>query len=194
VPSDTKTINSIYEEAMLLNRLIDDLQELTLAESGQLRLMRSATAPAQIVTTVVAAAAPQAAERGLTLRTEIDPDLPYINVDAQRIGQALRNLIVNAIAHTPPGGEVVVSAASTDESVTISVRDTGEGIAPDHLPHLFERFYRADSSRSRSTGGSGLGLAIVKQWVEAHDGTITIESELGSGSTFTITLPQSSNS
>ncbi len=191
VKPDAKTIESIYEEAMLLNRLIDDLQELTLAESGQLRLMRAATAPAQIITTVVAAAAPQAAERGLTLRTELDANIPTLNIDAHRIGQALRNLIVNAIAHTPAGGEVVVSAASTDEIVTLSVRDTGEGIAPEHLPHLFERFYRADPSRSRSTGGSGLGLAIVKQWVEAHGGTISVESELGNGSIFTITLPQS---
>lgn len=191
VQPDTKTIDSIYEEAMLLNRLIDDLQELALAESGQLRLMRAPASPAQIVSTVVAATAPQANERGLTLRTEVDPNLPALNVDAHRLGQALRNLIVNAIAYTPAGGEVVVSAAATDESVTLSVRDTGEGIAPEHLPHLFERFYRADSSRSRATGGSGLGLAIVKQWVEAHGGTIEVKSELGKGSTFTITLPNS---
>jgi signal transduction histidine kinase len=189
VKPDAKVINSIYEEAMLLNRLIDDLQELAQAEAGQLRLSRQPASPADLVTTVTAASAQQAAERGLALKANIAPNLPLINIDEHRIGQALRNLVANAIAHTPAGGQVSVSASVEGENVAIKVQDTGEGIAPEHLPFIFERFYRGDPSRSRATGGSGLGLAITKQWVEAHGGTITVESELGKGTTFTIALP-----
>jgi signal transduction histidine kinase len=189
VQADAKVINSIYEEAMLLNRLIDDLQELAQAEAGQLKLARQPASPADLVTTAVAAAIPQAAERGLTLKTELAPDLPLIAIDEQRIGQALRNLVANAIAHTPAGGEVMVSAVSNGENVVMSVRDTGEGIALEHQPFIFERFYRGDASRARTTGGSGLGLAIVKQWVTAHGGQIEVASEVGKGSTFTMTLP-----
>ena len=106
-----------------------------------------------------------------------------------RVGQVLRNLLNNGVAHTPSGGEITVSARAMDQEVAVSVRDTGSGIAPEHLPYVFDRFYRADKSRARQTGGAGLGLAIVKQLVVAHGGSISVESVPGQGSSFTFTLP-----
>jgi signal transduction histidine kinase len=101
----------------------------------------------------------------------------------------LGNLLSNALTHTPSGGEVVVAAQARESEVELSVSDTGEGILPEHLPYIFERFYRADKSRSRATGGTGLGLAIARQLVEAHGGRIEVESEVGQGTAFTFTLP-----
>ncbi len=109
--------------------------------------------------------------------------------DAERTGQILRNLLHNAITHTPPGGEIALRVHVSYDEVVISVQDTGEGIAAEHLPNIFERFYRADASRARATGGSGLGLAIVKQMVEAQYGRVEAQSSPGSGSCFTFTLP-----
>ena len=111
-----------------------------------------------------------------------------MDVDPERVGQVLRNLLNNALAHTPEGGTITVTARTAGEQVAVTVHDTGTGIAPEHLPHVFDRFYRADQSR-RKTGGAGLGLAIVKQLVIAIGGTITAESAPGQGSTFTFTLP-----
>jgi signal transduction histidine kinase len=180
---------SLHEEAMLLTRLVDDLQELALADAGQLRLARQRAELADIVRQATGGFEHEAAGKGVTLRTELAPDLPPVHVDAQRIGQVLRNLIENALVHTPAGGEVSVSARRAGAEVEVSVRDTGCGIAPEHLPYVFERFYRADPSRTRRTGGAGLGLTIVKKLVEAHGGTVRAESELGKGSTFTFTVP-----
>ena len=186
---ERSVIESLHEETLILNRLIDDLQELALADAGQLTLRRQPTALSDLITRVAAATGPQATDKGLTLRLDLAPDLPTLDLDPARIAQALRNLIVNAIAHTATSGEIVVSAAREESRIAIRVRDTGEGIAPEHLPFVFERFYRGDPSRSRSTGGSGLGLAIVKQWVTAHTGEVSVESEVEKGTTFTIVLP-----
>jgi signal transduction histidine kinase len=182
-------IESLHEEAMLLNRLVDDLQELSLAEAGQLRLVRQPVAPADVVHRATEAAGAQAAAKGVTLQTDLPQDLPLVNIDPQRIGQVLGNLLSNALTHTPPGGEIVVVARPGESEVEISVSDTGEGIPPERLPYIFERFYRADKSRSRATGGTGLGLSIAKQLVEAHGGRISVASQVGQGTTFTFTLP-----
>ena len=190
-------IDSLYEEAMLLNRLVDDLQELALAEAGQLRLERRPVAPADLVNKALEAVRAQAAARHVTLKADMPHDLPLVDVDPQRIGQVLGNLLRNALTHTPPGGEITISARQRPELATgagkswieLSVRDTGEGIPAEHLPYIFERFYRADRSRSRATGGTGLGLAIAKQLVEAHGGRIGVQSQVGQGTTFTFTLP-----
>ena len=182
-------IESLHEEAMLLNRLVDDLQELSLAEAGQLRLVRQPVAPADVVNRATEAAGAQAAAKGVTLQTDLPQDLPLVNIDPQRIGQVLGNLLSNALTHTPPGGEIVVVARPGESEVEISVSDTGEGIPPERLPYIFERFYRADRSRSRATGGTGLGLSIAKQLVVAHGGRIEVESEVGRGTQFTFTLP-----
>lgn len=184
-----EVIDSLYEEAMLLNRLVDDLQELALAEAGQLRLERRPVAPADLVNRAMEAARAHAAAEGIALQADVPEDLPLVDVDPQRIGQVLGNLLSNAMTHTPSGGDVVVAAKVRESEVEVSVSDTGEGIPPEHLPYIFERFYRADKSRSRATGGAGLGLAITKQLVEAHGGRITVESQVGQGTTFTFTLP-----
>jgi two-component system sensor histidine kinase BaeS len=117
-----------------------------------------------------------------------------VDVDPERIGQVLRNLLSNAVAHTPQGGEIAVTGRAGDGEVSVSVRDTGAGIPAEHLPYVFDRFYRADPSRARQTGGAGLGLAIVRQLVVAHGGTISVTSEPGQGSTFTFTLPTQTSS
>jgi signal transduction histidine kinase len=156
-----------------------------------LRLARRPAALAGIVEHAVTASRPQASARGVTLTTDLPQDLPKVEVDPERIAQVLRNLLGNAVAHTPEGGEVSVAARDGDERVTVVVRDTGTGIPPEHLPFVFDRFYRADPSRARQTGGAGLGLAIVKQLVLAHGGDISVTSQPGQGSTFTFTLPVS---
>ena len=181
-------IDSLYEEAILLNRLVDDLQELSLAEAGQIRLERQPVALADIVDRAVEAVRPRAEAEGVTLQVDLPEDL-LVDVDPQRIGQVLRNLLDNALTHTPSGGEITVAAHAEGQWVEVGVRDTGSGIAAEDLPYVFERFYRADKSRSRATGGAGLGLAIARQLVEAHGGRIWVESTEGEGCTFTLALP-----
>jgi signal transduction histidine kinase len=189
VEPERTVIDSLHEEAMLLSHLVDDLQELSLAEAGGLTLERQLVALADVVDRAIGAARPRAKAEGIALRVDLAEDLPLVDVDPRRIGQVLRNLLDNGLTHTGPGGEIVVDAHSDDEWVEVSVRDTGAGIAAEDLPYVFERFYRADRSRSRATGGAGLGLAIVKQLVEAHGGRIEVESEIGQGTWFTFTLP-----
>jgi signal transduction histidine kinase len=182
-------ISSIYEEAMLLSRLVTDLQDLTLAEAGQLRLQRVPIALEDVITKAVNALSLQADSKKISLCVDISSDLPLVEADAQRVGQILRNLLSNAIKYTPEQGEVRVSTQAGQREVQVSVRDSGVGIAAENLPSLFKPFYRADSSRTRETGGSGLGLAIVEQLVHAHGGRVTVESCVGQGTCFIFTLP-----
>jgi len=189
VESKPEVIGSLYEEAMLLNRLVDDLQELSLAEAGQLKLERQPVSPSDIVNRATEAARAQAAAKGIVLQSDLPEELPLLDVDPQRIGQVLGNLLTNALTHTPSGGKVIIAARAKQSEVEVSVSDTGEGIPPEDLPYIFERFYRADKSRSRVTGGTGLGLSIARQLVEAHGGRIEVESEVGQGTVFTFTLP-----
>jgi signal transduction histidine kinase len=194
VPTDAALVDNLYEETMLLSRLVADLQELAQAEAGQLALQRQSVSLAGIVEQAVAILQPQAKTKGLVLTVDLPADLPPVDVDPERVGQVLRNLLNNAIAHTPEGGEITVTARATDAKaagaeVTVAVHDTGTGIASEHLPYVFDRFYRADKSRARQTGGAGLGLAIVRQLVIAHGGAINVESAPGVGTTFTFTLP-----
>ena len=182
-------IDSLYEEAILLNGLIDDLQDLALAEAGQLRLEPRPIAVADEVNLAVAGLRRQAHERGLTIDIEIPESLAPVQADPRRLGQSLRNLLRNAITHTPAGGNIRVSARDVEAGVEFMVQDTGHGIDPEHLPYIFERFYRADSSRDRATGGAGLGLAIVKQLILAHGGQIRAESVKGQGTTIYFSLP-----
>ena len=189
VEPESRIIDSIYEEAMLLNHLVDDLQELALAEAGQLRLERRPMALADVVNRAVEAFRPRSEAKGIVLQVDLPEGLPLVDVDPQRVGQVLRNLLDNALTHTPPGGEIAVAAHAGGQWVEVSVRDTGSGIAAEDLPYVFERFYRADKSRSRATGGAGLGLAIARSLVEAHGGRIWVESTEGEGCTFTLALP-----
>lgn len=182
-------LESLHEEVLILSRLIDDLQELSLAEAGQLRLDRESVAVQETVNRTVKAMSAQAASKQITINIDVPVDMPSAYADAERVGQILRNLLANAVTHTPAQGIIEIQARAQASEIEITIQDTGSGIAPEHLPNIFERFYRADSSRSRSTGGAGLGLAIVKQLVEAHGGQIRAESQLGKGSRFIFTLP-----
>ncbi|NUM46932.1 MAG: HAMP domain-containing protein [Anaerolineales bacterium] len=187
----TDVINSLHEEAMLLNRLVDDLQELALAEAGQLQLRPIPINLETLLTGAVTALQHRMKEKNLRLTTDLTPNLPEIEVDPERIGQVLRNLLANAITYTPEGGTITLRAYPAPNGIEVEIRDNGIGIAQDHLKNVFERFYRVDESRSRSTGGAGLGLAIVKQLVQAHGGEINIESILGTGTTVKFSLPVS---
>jgi len=189
IEPDPEVIASLHEETMLLSRLVTDLQDLTLAEAGQLRLQCVPIALEDTISNTVNSLLLQARDKNLSLCVNVPPDLPLVEADPQRVGQILRNLLSNAIRHTPVQGEVCVSVRTVQQEVEVRVQDTGEGIAAEHLPSLFKRFYRADLSRTRATGGSGLGLAIVEQLVHAHGGHLRVESQVGQGTCFTFTLP-----
>jgi len=182
-------INSIKEETDVLTRLVGELRDLTLAESGHLKLEIEPTNLAEMVQRRVSQAEVIARGKNVNLRTDIAEGLPEIEADGRRIEQVVANLLDNALNHTPSGGSVTIAASREKDGILVSVSDTGEGIPPEHLPYIFERFYRVDDARSRKTGGAGLGLAIAKQMVELHGGRIWVESEAGKGSKFSFTLP-----
>jgi signal transduction histidine kinase len=186
---NASTIRSLNEETALLSRLVDELQELSLAEAGELKLVYQTEDIAKLVKQAVTSWQPQVAAKEISLSLELPDNLPLFNIDRQRVNEVLHNLLENAVAHTNKGGTITVSATRQDDWVEISVSDTGEGIPAEDLPNIFERFYRVDRSRARATGGSGLGLTIAKRWVEAHGGKIVVQSELGKGSRFSFTLP-----
>ena len=167
-----------------------------MAEAGQLRLQRAEVDLGNLIDTVIERMQLQALENDVEIATEISPDLPRVEVDAGRISQALGNLLSNALRHTPAGGPVTVRAFRQTESdgqpvAVVEVADTGSGIAAEDLAHVFDRFYRADKSRSKHSGGAGIGLAIVKQLIEAHDGHVWVESQAGQGAKFTFIIPAS---
>jgi signal transduction histidine kinase len=186
---DSATIRSLNEEASSLSRLVDDLQELSLADAGKLKLIYRKENVSELIDETVAALQPQAAAKGLTLAVDLPEKLPLVNIDSHRIKQVLRNLLENALAHTSRGGSITVEAWQQGNQVKVNVVDTGEGIPAKDLPNIFERFYRVDKSRARATGGSGLGLTIAKRLVEAHGGKIEAQSKPRKGSQFTFSLP-----
>ena len=130
-----------------------------------------------------------ALEKNVRMKLEEATRIPEIRIDPVRMEQVISNILTNAIRHTPSGGSITVTVKNDEGGLAISVADTGEGIAPEDLPHVFERFYRSGSSRARKEGGTGLGLAIVKQMVEAHGGKVCVESKIGTGSIFSILFP-----
>jgi len=204
-------VDRLLSETALLERLIEDLRLLALAEAGQLPLYREPLDPLDLLRSARSAFAGQAEAQGVVLHIEAAGDLPQIDADPQRMAQVLANLIANALRYTRQGGEITLCAAqetndegrrTNDEGnafqsfvvrpssfVTLRVSDTGHGITAEDLPHVFDRFYRADRSRTRGSGGAGLGLAITRQIVAAHGGLIWAESELGHGTTISIALP-----
>jgi signal transduction histidine kinase len=186
---DAATIRSVDEEAALLSRLVNDLQELSLVESGELKLVCQAKDIAKLINQTVGAMQAEAGTRGISVPIDLPGTLPPVNVDSQRFNQVLHNLLENAVAHTGKGGTITVTATKQGDWVEVSVSDTGEGIPAEDLPNIFERFYRVDKSRARATGGSGLGLTIAKRLIEAHGGKIESQSELGKGSRFSFTVP-----
>ena len=188
-PLEMAQVTGLYEETRLLTRLVDDLHDLALADAGQLRLERSAIDMGEIARGAVAQFGPVAEAGGVSLRLSLPEERSAVVGDSDRLAQVLRNLLSNALRHTPAGGEVAVVVRVTGDRVQLVVRDTGSGISPADLPHVFDRFYRGDRSRSRQGGGAGLGLAIARQLVRAHAGELTVESSPGTGTTFTMTLP-----
>ncbi|WP_408993128.1 sensor histidine kinase [Streptomyces sp. 1268] len=211
---DPAFVSSLLEEAVLLQHIIDDLQDLAAADAGALRLHPEPVEVRELLGQVAAAHQARAENAGVTLAVTAPAPGPALNADPVRLRQAVGNLVSNAVRHTPEGGRVTLRAyvAGQDASgpyapgpnaseegrgtavtgggtVVIEVTDTGSGIPADDLPHVFDRFWRAEKSRSRRTGGSGLGLAIVRKLVEAHDGTVEATSAEGEGSTFALRLP-----
>jgi two-component system OmpR family sensor kinase/two-component system sensor histidine kinase BaeS len=188
-PLEMAQVAGLYDESRLLTRLVDDLHDLALADAGQLRLERLPVRVAELARAAVAPFLPVAEAAGVALTLFAEADVPDVLGDADRLAQVLRNLLSNAIRHTAAGGEVTVRAGRAGDQVAIQVTDSGTGIAPEDLPHVFDRFYRGDKSRSRRGGGAGLGLAITRQLVAAHGGRIEVASEPGVRTTFTVTLP-----
>jgi signal transduction histidine kinase len=177
------------QEVRTLKRLVTDLRTLTLADAGELSLHREAEAPAALLERVRAGYAHSADLVGVTLAVNADDGLPTVQVDPERMQQVLGNLVSNALRFTPANGRITLSAQAETGCVCFRVTDTGQGIAPQDLAHIFDRFYQGDKSRSQSEGESGLGLAIVKSLVEAHGGSIEVESEVGRGTSFNVRLP-----
>ena len=185
-------VANLYAQTRHLIRLVNDLRELSLAENHQLPLERRPTDLNALVTETLQALEPLATEKGVQL-CDWTTELPPLTVDADRIRQVLFNLLFNAWRHTPAGGTISVHSATGAGELCLTVRDSGEGLEPEQLAAVFDRFYRVDKSRSRETGGAGLGLAIVKAIIEAHDGRVTAQSEgQGKGSSFSIWLPLAS--
>uniref|UniRef100_A0AAU3GKS7 histidine kinase n=1 Tax=Streptomyces sp. NBC_01401 TaxID=2903854 RepID=A0AAU3GKS7_9ACTN len=208
---DATFVSSLLEEAVQLQHIIDDLQDLSAADAGALRLHPEPVRIEDLLSHAVAAHQAQAEAAGVGLAVAApdgDGPAPELTADPVRLRQAIGNLVSNAVRHTPPGGRVTLRAYETgagsasrplsgagagaggaDREVVLEVADTGSGIAPDDLPYVFDRFWRAEKSRSRRTGGSGLGLAIVRKLIEAHGGTAGVVSTVDQGTVFTLRLP-----
>ena len=186
---DNETLDTIHEQVLYLSRLVDDLKLLAETEAEDFRLNREPGSLSDVVRTSAEAFYPRAEVKGITITLNVPPESPPVELDRTRIEQVVGNLMENAIHYTPTGGQVTVSVQVEEARATVVVADSGEGISPEALPHLFDRLYRADPSRARTTGGAGLGLTIAKQLVEAHGGTIRVESAPGEGSRFIFDLP-----
>ncbi|MFF4258393.1 sensor histidine kinase [Streptomyces sp. NPDC001663] len=189
VDPDPALLASLHEEALVLQRVIDDLQDLAAADAGTLRLHREPVRADELLDQVAAAHRVAAAAAGVAVHTKTE-DGPWLDADPVRMRQALGNLVSNALRHTPVDGTVTLTARRDGDEVVFTVTDTGTGIAPEDLPHVFDRFWRAEKSRSRRTGGSGLGLPIVRHLIAAHGGTVDATSDPGAGAEFTLRLPR----
>jgi two-component system sensor histidine kinase BaeS len=185
-PEGQRAVRIIHEEGERIERLVGDLLDLARFEAGGIWLARDRVSVSDLFARVVERHSRAAEAKGVALEKGMtEPGLTIVG-DAHRLEQALQNLASNALRHTPPGGRVELNARKDDGSVRLQVADTGAGIAPDHLPHVFDRFYKADPSRSQS--GSGLGLSIVKAIIERHGGTVSVRSTPGVETVFEIVL------
>jgi len=185
-PADAEHLAAIHEETMLLQRLVEDLRLLSLADTGQLKLVHTDVDVAALLNGIAEGAQAVAEDKGVTMRVDLPSAPLLIDGDADRLRQVIGNLVGNALRYTPPGGEIALRARREEGQVQIQVSDTGRGIAPQDLAHVFDRFYRADAGRDRASGGSGLGLAIARALVQAHGAEIDVQSTPGQGTTFTI--------
>lgn len=190
IPATPETFQLVHNEADRLQRLVQDLQELSRTEAGQIQLEITTHVPSQIVLPVVERMRPQFREKGVVLDAKVPDDLPLVRADKDRTAQVLTNLLGNGLQYTPSGGKVSVDVVQSGHHVCFSIHDSGIGIESSELEHIFQRFYRVDKSRSRSSGGSGIGLTVAKHLVEAQGGSIYAASDgIGKGSQFSFTLP-----
>jgi len=190
LPATPETFQLIHREADRLQRLVQDLQELSRTESGQVALDIRPYPPEAIINPVVERMRSQFADKVIALEVMIPHDLPPVHADCDRSIQILTNLLGNALQYTPGGGRIELTVHRDHNSVCFSIKDTGIGLSSEALPHVFQRFYRVDKSRSRGSGGTGIGLTVAKHLVEAQGGRIGAESNgLGTGSRFWFTLP-----
>ncbi len=189
-PPTPDNIEPIYQQTLLLRRLVNDLRELALAEAGELQMSWEPVDLAEIILRAVKGMQSSAENKGVDIEYELRDTPLWVQGDAQRLEQVLLNLLSNAVRYTPKGGTVKVRGWRQGGQVYCQVEDSGPGIRPEDIPHVFERFWRADRSRSRETGGTGLGLAIARKWVEAHRGRIWVESPPSRGAIFTFVLPE----
>jgi signal transduction histidine kinase len=185
---DEELLESLHEDTMMLQRLVDDLQVLALADASRLHLQQESVDVDELLELTFRRYSDRAVEKDIELY-HVGTTAAVVFADPLRIRQVIANLLDNAIRHTQPKGQIELSAVVGANSVVISVRDTGEGIPEEFLPRFFDRFSRADPSRTRGTGGSGVGLAICQKLIEAHSGTISVDSSVGVGTTFRVTLP-----
>lgn len=189
--SAAEAVPTLKTKIKTLERLITDLRLLSLADAQELHLAFTSLDLAEFLTQTARSWQSQAAAQKIELVLNLETELPLIQADEGRLYQVLQNLISNALRHTPPHGRVEIGGRDNDDTtVMIWVKDSGVGIPAEELPHIFERFYRADKSRSRETGGSGLGLAITKRLIALHEGRIWAESRMGEGTTIWLTLPK----
>jgi signal transduction histidine kinase len=184
-----EVVKGLQVEVIHLNHLVEDLRTLSLMDAGELTMDFHEVDLSECVKSVVNRFRGPAMEKDISLVTNVEPSELLINGDDHRLTQVLINLLSNAIRHTPNGGTVTVNLREDKNDAIVTVRDTGEGIDEQHLPHLFERLYRADNARDRRSGGSGLGLSIARSLVEAHNGQIWVKSQSGQGALFGFTIP-----
>lgn len=189
VMDSSEALPVVREEVGLLQRIVEDLQVVAVAESGNLSLQLRTIAVPELLSGALSGQSRALQAAGVSLVLELSPDLPEVIADPQRVGQIVSNILHNALRYTPAGASIAVGANVRESAVEISIQDSGEGIPPEQLPHIFDRFYRVDPSRSRGTGGSGLGLTIARLLAESQGGTISAENVAGGGSRFAFTLP-----
>ncbi len=190
LPADPETYQQIHSEIDRLQRLVNDLQELSRVEAGAFQLMLTPVSPASLIERIQNTLGRQFEEKNIQLEINMEPNLPKIKVDKDRIIQVLTNLVGNALQYTPSGGKVTIFVRREPSDLLFSVMDSGIGISADQIPLIFNRFYRTDKSRTRTSGGSGIGLTIAKALVKAHGGKIWAESMgEGQGSTFSFLIP-----
>jgi signal transduction histidine kinase len=189
LPASTETFEIIREEAGRLEHLVEDLRTLSMADAGELKLAMEPKSPAELLRSVARTFAHRASQKNVKILVTADPDLPQVEVDAQRMKEVLTNILDNALRYTPAGGHVGMTAGQVDGEIEMRIKDSGPGIEAADLDRVFERFYRTEASRSREEGGSGLGFAIARSIVERHNGRIWAESSRGEGLMVIIRLP-----